>query len=191
VAAAAVAERGTVADGFAAAATWLGSTVGVGTLTVLVVMALAWGSSSGREVAARVAHSTAWVGTALLGSVTLTVVLKALVARHRPPTWMVSGPVDTGYAFPSGHTLNTTVLAGAAAWLAIRQVRSSGLRAGIVAAAAGLSVAVGVSRVYLGYHWLTDVIAGWIVAFGWLGVLFAGRAAWRRYITGRPAAVGR
>jgi undecaprenyl-diphosphatase len=67
------------------------------------------------------------------------------------------------------------VFFGLAAALAMTRVRSARARAGIVAAWALASVAVGLSRIYLGYHWLTDVMAGWSIG---LGVLALTALAW-------------
>lgn len=74
------------------------------------------------------------------------------------------GPVDSSYAFPSGHTLNATVFFGLVAALALTRVRSRLGRVAVVLAWLGASLAVGASRLYLGYHWLTDVLAGWSIA---------------------------
>ena len=66
-----------------------------------------------------------------------------------------------------------------AAALAISQTRSKGAQAGFVVAAVTFSLAVGASRIYLGYHWLTDVLSGWLVALAWLSLLLAGLLARR------------
>lgn len=105
------------------------------------------------------------------GAGVLTYGLKVLVARHRPGAAFVIGPIDTGFSFPSGHTLMSTVfflLLAAFVWSA--DVRRTARVAALVTAVV-LSLAMGASRVYLGYHWGTDVLASWLVALTWLCLL--------------------
>jgi undecaprenyl-diphosphatase len=111
---------------------------------------------------------------AMAGAAVLTYGVKLLVERPRPGVTYVLGAVDTSYSFPSGHTLNSAVffltLAGLL-WM---------LRAGLVWRIAGtavavlLSVGIGLSRLYLGYHWATDVLAGWLLAATWLSLVATG-----------------
>ena len=115
--------------------------------------------------------SSAWLAAALAGSLAWTIAIKTLVARQRPAGWMVAGPVAQGYAFPSGHTLNVGVLAGVATALVFWRVRSAAVRVAVTLGSGALVLAVGASRVYLGYHWLSDVVAGVLVAIGWLALL--------------------
>lgn len=108
---------------------------------------------------------------AVAGSGALTYAVKLLVARHRPGPSYLLGSIDTSYSFPSGHTLDSTAflltLAGllwmSGARLVLRIV------GGLIAVL--LSVGIGLSRLYLGYHWATDVLAGWLLAITWLSVL--------------------
>jgi membrane-associated phospholipid phosphatase len=108
---------------------------------------------------------------AMAGSAALTYGLKALVERHRPGVTFVLGPVDTSFSFPSGHTLNSTVFLGMLASLVWTGLRSPTAKAAVGAAALVLSIGIGLSRVYLGYHWATDVLAGWTVAVTWLAIV--------------------
>jgi undecaprenyl-diphosphatase len=108
---------------------------------------------------------------AMAGSAALTYGLKALVERKRPGITYVLGPVDNGFAFPSGHTLNSTVFFATLAALLWVGLRSFGARVSLVAAAVLISFGIGLSRVYLGYHWATDVLAGWTVAVTWLALV--------------------
>lgn len=103
----------------------------------------------------------------MIGSALLTGLVKSLVARPRPPAGTALGAYS-GYAFPSGHTTNTTAAVGAATVLlwAYRRVR-----VWTTAAAVLLIGAVGFSRLYLGVHWLTDVLAGYALGVGWLAVV--------------------
>jgi undecaprenyl-diphosphatase len=105
-----------------------------------------------------------------------------LVARARPPIadWAATA---SGFSFPSGHTTDATLAAGVVAFVLIRRFpRRSRL---IVIVAAGYAVAVGLTRVYLGVHWPSDVIGGWLFATVWLA---AAHAATRRQDVGPPLA---
>lgn len=106
--------------------------------------------------------------------VTATVV-KLVVGRSRPPA-ADRLIVVAEYSFPSGHATQSialwTSLAVISVVLATPQSRSL-VRAAAGAAAFVVAVSVGVSRLYLGVHWLTDVVAGWIVGSAWCW------AAWR------------
>ena len=105
-------------------------------------------------------------------------VLRPAAARAR----VVAGPAATT-AFPSGHTLNAVVFYGGVALVVWSLFgRRAGLAA--VAAAAVVGLAVGVSRIYLGYHFLTDVAGGILAGIAWLlvvGAAFRARPTWRRW----------
>ena len=108
------------------------------------------------------------IGTALLVGIG-----KRVVARPRPP--LADAAVQArGYSFPSGHAAQSIALYGALALLAIYLVRDLRLRIALAVGALGLAFVVGLSRVVLGVHWLSDVAAGWALALGWLAFLGAG-----------------
>jgi membrane-associated phospholipid phosphatase len=132
--------------------TFAGSEVSVGLLAALVA---AW-----LLVRRRDRRATALFTFGMLLSGGLTLGLKHLLSRPRPPAGVVLGPLDTGYSFPSGHTLYSTAFLGLLAVLLWRRTTTAVARLGIVAGAVTASAAVALSRVYLGYHWLTDVLAG-------------------------------
>jgi len=105
------------------------------------------------------------------GSLTMTTVGKQLVGRVRPPLADAVPPFESSPSFPSGHTLNSTVIAGLVAYLLLRRLSSNLGRVTTVLLAAAWAVAMGLSRVFLGHHWLTDVAVGWTLGLAWVGIL--------------------
>ena len=101
--------------------------------------------------------------------------LAEAIGRHRPPLADRAIGV-TGLAFPSGHTTNSAVIAGLFVFAALLSVYGRLLRTLVIAVAVAWAIAVGLSRIYLGVHWVTDVIGGWLLALALVS------AAW---ITGR------
>jgi len=105
------------------------------------------------------------------GSVALYDVIKVMVARPRPAL----GPLvstATGYAFPSGHATQAAAVYGALIIVCLRPASVTRFaQAG--AAATVVVLLVGVSRVYLGVHWATDVLGGWALGTLWLLMLLA------------------
>lgn len=101
--------------------------------------------------------------------------IKQIVDRVRPafnPAAATLGP-----SFPSGHTTTAAAFYAAAALL-IGRGRTRSARAGLTGAAVGIAVAVAASRVLLDVHWLTDVIGGLALGWGWFavcGIAFGGR----------------
>ena len=96
---------------------------------------------------------------------------KDLVGRARPPASLAVPPLETSPSFPSGHTLNATVLIGLMAYLLLLHQERRASRVATVVTAVVLVVAMGLSRVYLGHHWLTDVVAAWLLGLGWLAAV--------------------
>ncbi|MFE3071384.1 phosphatase PAP2 family protein [Streptomyces sp. NPDC059247] len=128
------------------------------------------------------------VGTSLL-AMGLQQGLKALVGRERPQ-WV--DPVDSAHfaAFPSGHVMTATVTCGLLLWVLALYWRDGWRGWGTAAGVAVVSVlGVGWTRVYLGVHWPTDVLGGWL--FGWCCVSLA-ILAYRRVERrgGQPGAGG-
>ncbi len=90
--------------------------------------------------------------------------LKIVVNRPRPSPALVHVFQRVSSAsFPSGHTLHYTVFYGFLAFVLITSFRSSWLRNSLVAVCFALIVLVGISRVYLGEHWTTDVLGGYLL----------------------------
>jgi undecaprenyl-diphosphatase len=126
---------------------------------------------------------------AMLLAVVLTTLIKQLVSRSRPPASdFLLGP-DDALSFPSGHTVGIAVFTVVLAYLVLSR---SGTRTTAVLGFCGalaVSVLVGFSRLYLGYHWLTDVVASLGVALAVAAVAVftdIARFGSARLLSGRP-----
>ncbi|MFJ3439272.1 phosphatase PAP2 family protein [Streptomyces cyaneofuscatus] len=116
-----------------------------------------------------------WVAAAsLLGSL-LSQGVKAAVDRERP-RW--PDPVDSAHfaAFPSGHAMTAVVSCGLLLWLLRLYRARPALWAGAVAVAVVSVIGVAVTRVYLGVHWLTDVVGGTLLGAAVVAFTVAGYA---------------
>ncbi|PVD01552.1 hypothetical protein DBP19_00900 [Streptomyces sp. CS090A] len=116
-----------------------------------------------------------WVAAAsLLGSL-LSQGVKAAVDRERP-RW--PDPVDSAHfaAFPSGHAMTAVVSCGLLLWLLRLYGAGPALWAGAVAVAVVSVIGVAVTRVYLGVHWLTDVVGGTLLGVAVVAFTVAGYA---------------
>jgi undecaprenyl-diphosphatase len=118
--------------------------------------------------------------TAAGGSLLMTVVAKHFIGRARPSLADAVPPYEHSASFPSGHSLNAVVVAGVVAYLLILRQAARGPKI-LTAAAAGLfAVAMGLSRVFLGHHWFTDVLVAWTLGVAWLALVIT---AHRLYLT--------
>jgi undecaprenyl-diphosphatase len=123
------------------------------------------------------------------GAVVLAELVKVVVHRSRPPVATMLGTPESGAGFPSAHTLVLTALAGAAALVVWRATGSRPVRALAVTVALVGSAVMGVSRLYLGDHWLTDVLASYALAGALLAavaVLTAPGAIRDRWVAALP-----
>ncbi|WP_158600553.1 phosphatase PAP2 family protein [Tessaracoccus antarcticus] len=166
-----------IADRSAGLTTLAGALTLLGSVTVLLPLTVV--------ALAVLALRRRWRQAVLLAAgmsmaVVLTVVVKHLVERPRPGAIDLLGPVDTGFAFPSGHTLNATVFYGIVAGLLVVSLRGFWPRAGVILAWLALVFGVGASRVYLGYHWMTDVLAGWSLGAAVLAAVALMAVVWSR-----------
>lgn len=109
-------------------------------------------------------RAAAWATALGLGQ---AVVFGAKVFYQRPRPTDAIVPVH-GFSFPSAHAFTAVVLYGLLAWLAWPYLRTTCGRALTAAAALSMGLAIGASRVYLGVHYPTDVLAGWALGAAWL-----------------------
>jgi len=146
-------------DGVVSFFTDIRGTTVVPILVTLVVAGLAWWWRSWTPIVL--------MAVAAAGSTAMTKAGKDLAGRARPPQAFAVPPYDTSPSFPSGHTLNSTVIAIVLAYLVLLHVKSRTGRVVTVSLLALYAVAMGLSRVYLGHHWFTDVVAGFIAGTAW------------------------
>ncbi|QFY07616.1 phosphatase PAP2 family protein [Nonomuraea phyllanthi] len=129
-----------------------------------------------------------WAVTTMAVGGLLGAALKLVVARARP---LLPDPVALaeGHAFPSGHALNVTLGAGVILLLALPALSRRGRRAAW-AATCFLVLSVGYTRIALGVHWVSDVVAGISLGLAMIAATLAGLARWprdRRPVEPRPA----
>ncbi len=82
-------------------------------------------------------------------------------------------PYETSPSFPSGHSLNSWVILAMVAYLVGCRLNSRAGRTATVVACLTLAIAMGLRRVYLGHHWLTDVLVAGALGSAWLIVVIA------------------
>ena len=154
--------------------THLGGPIGMTIIASLITVVMVWRWRSRTPLILML--------LAVAGSLSMTTVGKAIVGRVRPPLSEAVPPYEYAFSFPSGHALNSTVIAGLVAYLLVRRLRTRPARASVVITAVVWAVAMGLSRVFLGHHWLTDVMFGWLLGAAWLALLIT---AHRLFLTVR------
>lgn len=157
--------------------TELGSTTTMIILAIVLLLAELLARRPWSGIAA-----AATIGLASLGNE----LAKGLIERGRPDL-LQPIVVEHGYSFPSGHAALSMVGYGVAAVLVARSRAPRALKVAAVVAAGCLVALIGISRVYLGAHFPTDVLAGWL-AGGAVVLLFAWLSPVSRAPAGAPAA---
>jgi len=126
----------------------------------------------------------------LMSAMTLAVLASTLIkhelSRARPDPVQMMLSVDQSYSFPSGHTLGTAVFAGSLAYLLAAHSSRKGAFGLGAALAVAFTALVAFTRLYLGYHWLTDVLASAGLALVFVAAVMAGDLLLSR---NRPAEV--
>lgn len=131
------------------------SSVAVVLVMALIVSAFAPGRAPGRCVCANV-----------IGALILNQVLKFIVQRPRPDGFRLA--TESSYSFPSGHSMISMAFYGLLIWMIWKYEKDNILRHVWCCLFAVIIVMVGISRIYLGVHYASDVIAGFCVSFLWL-----------------------
>ncbi len=135
--------------------------LGSAPVLVLVVLAVA-----GSLVVRRQYHALGLLLAATVGGILLNGLLKETFARPRPPAAFHLTEVRS-MSFPSGHAMESAIIYLTLAALLARLVRPRVLQLYFVGLAFFLTFVVGLSRVYLGVHYPTDVLAGWTAGLAW------------------------
>jgi undecaprenyl-diphosphatase len=123
--------------------------------------------------------SLATMIVAVPGGMLLNELVKILVHRHRPfvDGWFVDW---SGYSFASGHTIGATLLYGQIALFVFPLIKGRRRRALLFSAAAFVVVMVGFSRIALGAHYFSDVLAGMFFGISWLTICLVAARPLRR-----------
>jgi undecaprenyl-diphosphatase len=149
-------------DRYMTAITWLAQ----GEITIPILIAI-----GGILVYREKAVVALVLAIGLSGSWLLNGIFKSLFRRKRPDLWASSKrPMD--YSYPSGHAMSAISFYGL---LAASLTHCLSIPLGVTATlATGLTLGVGFSRVYLGVHWPTDVLSGWVAGGIWLAACLYG-----------------
>jgi undecaprenyl-diphosphatase len=141
------------------AITELGDTKVVVAVTIVVLLWLMW---------KRAWRTAAYWLVAIAGVSALNIVIKVALYRTRPAELLYSG--WSAFSFPSGHSTINVVLYGFLAFLIARDIRPA-RRLAVALGAATLIFLIAFSRLYLGAHWLSDVLGGLAFGSAWLALL--------------------
>ncbi|MBF6468364.1 phosphatase PAP2 family protein [Nocardia beijingensis] len=144
---------------------------GTGTLALVLAVGALW------LLLRRLPRLAVYVALTGAGGLILNVVVKELVARIRPA---VETPIHSpgGWSFPSGHAMSSLVCYGVVTLVFTPALRAGARRAWTVFAVLVVT-AVGFSRIALGVHYLTDVLAGWLLGSLWLVLATVAFHRWR------------
>lgn len=158
------------ATGLFVALTILGTPVGLG-----IIAAIVCGISLLRGKPYRAVYLAV---TTTVGGL-LNIALKDLFERARPDL-SVALREASGFSFPSGHAMGSTIVFGALAYLAYRMTWPWKGRAAAIAGCATLAIGIAASRIYLGVHWISDIAAGIAAGSVWTVVSIVAYETFRR-----------
>jgi len=119
------------------------------------------------------------VGVVAAGAGLLVRFGKATVGRERPPVEFRL-VTETNESFPSGHALASAAIIGVVLVVLVPAIKNRAARVWVIVGAVLFVLAIGLTRVYLGVHWATDVIGGWVTGLAWLALCLMVRQVWRQ-----------
>lgn len=140
------------------------SFIGQPLITISIVLMIGLLSTAAQQYRLLIASIVA------LGTYGVNSILKELFHRARPNTEYVQGMILETYSFPSGHAASSVVIFGLVAVIAWHMLPQpyAALAVGLLVA---LILLIGVSRIYLGAHYASDVLIGWIIGFVGLAII--------------------
>ena len=106
----------------------------------------------------------------MLGEVTMSFVLKAWFQRGRPNAFF-DYPLPDSYSFPSGHAFGSFCFYGILAWIIANSKCATWVKVGVDISTLSIILLIGISRIYLGVHYPSDVIAGLVAGSSWVGIV--------------------
>ena len=122
--------------------------------------------------------------TIAISSLVLMLLLKQLFQRKRPLSPLLKAA--KGLSFPSGHAMGSIVIYGMLTYLLILSFKQQ-ISKFIVTTMVVFILLIGFSRLYLGAHYFSDVMAGYVAGLGWLGIVISGTEIARRHKRGRSS----
>ena len=110
------------------------------------------------------------IGVSILGNLVIVTilnqVLKAILQRPRPTEFRIVE--ETGYSFPSGHSMASMAFYGYLIYLIYKQIENKYIKWTLIALLSILICTIGVSRIYLGVHYTSDVLGGFLISISYL-----------------------
>ncbi len=147
-------------DSLMLALTWMGG-VRLLAFSAFVIALLAW---------RKLRVQAAFLLSAMVGTSLLNISMKAAFQRARPNLWLSLTP-EHDYGFPSGHSMLSCTFVLATLVLVWKSDGSSALKWAATALGLLFIAGVGLSRLYLGVHYPSDVLAGWSLSLAWVALL--------------------
>jgi undecaprenyl-diphosphatase len=147
-------------------------------MVILVASAFLWGSKH--------RYSVALLWVAMLGAGIISSALKAFYDRPRPDVFPWRVPYAGEASFPSGHSMTAMVGYATLAYLIARLEPSAALRRLTFGVAGVVIVAIGLSRMYVGVHWPSDVLGGFAMGLAWAAFAALGMEAIRYFRMRKP-----